>query len=352
MLKKACRFLPAIKQIRLSGEDIPLLQPVPHTFPELHFHRQGLLLYPCRLINENTAFPLWEKTEKRNGILIKIPDIAFQIGHLGEFHNLFSQFLYLGFYPVRFFRQKRGPKLFFEFLCFLFNPAQSLFLLLFRQHHLRSRINIHLIQLFHTALAEKVKASDGFHFLSPQLNTVRIFFREIKDINNSAPDGKLSRRIHLVILLIPHFSKLPGQLPLIQAAVRINMNHRSGYLLQKDLRRHQRSKGCDYRLGLSLYNFSERLHTFRHKLVAMDIRLIENKILRRIPGHFPVIKLIILKDLPGLQITESNDDFISKTIAESIGHMKLLGIHAACKSDTGSRFFQERLPFFKFRQFP
>lgn len=122
------------------------------------------------------------------------------------------------------------------------------------------------------------------------------------------------------------------------------MNHRGGNLLQRDLRRHQRSKGCDHGLRLSLYNFSERLHTFRHKLVAMDIRLIENKILRRIPGHFPVIKLIILKDLPGLQITESNDDFISKTIAESIGHMKLLGIHAACKADAGSRFFRSACP--------
>ena len=47
----------------------------------------------------------------------------------------------------------------------------------------------------------------------------------------------------------------------------------------------------------------------------MNIRLIKNKILGRINHHIFIIKLIILIDILGPAITESNDDFIFKTIA-------------------------------------
>ena len=311
-----------------------------------------MLLYPQRLINKNTGLPHREKLQERNRLLIKIPDIAFQVRNLGKLLHLLPQFFHLRPDPVGLLRLERLLQLPGKGLRFLLNFPKPFLLLLPGKHHFRRRINIHISQLLHTALAEQVKAADGLHFLPPQLDTVWIFLRQIKNINDPAPDGKLPRRVHLIIFFISHLRQAAGETALVQPAVAVNMDDRRRDFLQRHLGGHQRRKGGEHRQRLPLNNFTQRLHPIRHQLVPMDIRLVKNQILRRIQGHIPVIKLIILINFPRLQITESNDDFIPETIAESIRHMKLLGIHTSGKADTGPLLFQKRLTLFKFRQFP
>ena len=55
----------------------------------------------------------------------------------------------------------------------------------------------------------------GAAAVSPQLDSIRIFFRHIENINNSAANGKLSRFLYLRALFITHFHQLSGKLPLV-----------------------------------------------------------------------------------------------------------------------------------------
>ena len=64
--------------------------------------------------------------------------------------------------------------------------------------------------------------------------------------------------------------------------------------IEGKLRCHQAAEGGNYRSRLSLQNPAQRLNALLRKLVSMNIRLIENKIPRRINDGLPVIKPLIL----------------------------------------------------------
>ena len=66
----------------------------------------------------------------------------------------------------------------------------------------------------------EIKAADGLHFFPPQLHTVRILLREVKNVHNAAPDRKLPGTFHLGHLLISHVHQAAGKRLLLHQAPR------------------------------------------------------------------------------------------------------------------------------------
>ena len=211
---------------------------------------------------------------------------------------------------------------------YLFQPHANAF---FLQHELRGRKNGYALQVLYGTLAQNVKASDRLHLIPPELDPVRIFLRKIKNVNNPAPHGKLPRAVHLIILFVSHRHQPFGKPVLTNAAAPVNVND---ILLPvpNDLGRHQRRIGCDNSDRFPLHQPPKGLDPLSNQLVSMDIRLEKYKILCRIQHDISVIKLVFLKNLPGLQIIVSNDDLNAEAIAQTIDHMQFLGIHTARQS--------------------
>ena len=211
------------------------------------------------------------------------------------------------------------PGFFFQ----LFQPPADPLLL---QDKFRGRKDADAFQVLDGTLAEDVKAADGIHLIPPQLHPVRVLLRQVKNIHNAAPDGKLSRTFHLISLLIAHGHQALAQLRLVQGPslfhiddIRLPVPH--------GLRRHQRGIGGDNGDWLSLHQPAQYLHTLLHQLVAVDICLKKNQVLCRVQHDISVIKFIFLVYFLRFYVTVSNDDFNPKTIAQPIDHMQFLGVH-------------------------
>ena len=105
------------------------------------------------------------------------------------------------------------------FLQTLQPPLDSLLL----QHELRGRKHGHALQLLYGALAQHVEAAHGFHLIPPQLNTVRVLLRQIENIDDTAPDGKLARTLHLIAFFIAHGHQPAAKPFLLQGRPQIDL---------------------------------------------------------------------------------------------------------------------------------
>ena len=161
----------------------------------------------------------------------------------------------------------------------------------------------------------------------------------------------MSRSLHLVIFFISHPHQLLCQFPLINARLISYRNHISFQNVQRNLGSHQTIKSSHHCQGTPFHNPPQYFDPLFYQFVPVDIRLIKNEILRRIKHDIFIIKLIVLINFLRPKVTESNDDLIFKTIAQTIYHMQFLGIHAARQRRRCVRLFQKLCNLFEFPQF-
>ena len=121
---------------------------------------------------------------------------------------------------------------------------------------------------------------------------------------------------------------------------------------KRRLRHHQRGHRRYDRNRTFFEQRAQHTHPLPHQIAAGNIRLIKDQILARIHHRPAVVKPIFCTDFPRSFITESNDDFLCKTIAQSIYHMKLLGIIQPGKGNMPFSSVQKCFSLFKLRQFP
>ena len=190
------------------------------------------------------------------------------------------------------------PEDFFLFVCFFFKLTDALADLLFRQYKLCGRVDSDAFQLLNGTLAQDVEAADGLHLISPQFDTIGVFLRQIKDIHTAATDGELPRAFHLIGFLISHSHQSGCQFALVQTAAPLGAD--DVFLLPQYLRCHQCRIGGNNGDRLTLHDSAQGLDPLLHQLIAVDIRLEKDQVLRRIQHDISVIKAIFLVDLFGL----------------------------------------------------
>ena len=190
------------------------------------------------------------------------------------------------------------PENFLLFGGFLLQSGDSLADLLLRQHELRRRVDSDALQLLNGTLAQDVEAADGLHLISPQFDTIGVFLRQIKDIHNAATDGELPRAFHLIGFLISHSHQSGCQFALVQTAAPLGAD--DVFLLPQYLRCHQCRIGGDNGDRLTLHDSAQGLDPLLYQLIAVDIRLEKDQVLRRIQHDISVIKAVFLVDLFGL----------------------------------------------------
>ena len=193
--------------------------------------------------------------------------------------------------------------------------------LIFREDHLGGRIDIHAVQFLDGPLAEHIKTADGVHILPPQLDPVRILLRQIKYVHNTTADRKLSRRFHLISLFISQLYEFPRQFPLLNLACTVYVHNIFLYLFQGDPGLHQTVKRRHNGQRRALQQAPQHFPTLGHKLVAVNIRLEKDQILGRIHADIPVIKLIVLINLPHALIAVGDDQFIAKPFSQPEYHV-------------------------------
>ena len=166
-----------------------------------------------------------QKFRQRHRLLIKIADIALQIHLALQLCQLFPQFTYLRSDPVCLLRLHCIPELLFLFCRLRLQLFQSGANPVIIEHKLRRREYRNALQLLDRPLAQHIKASDRLHFISPKLDPVRIFLREIKDVDDTAPDGKLPGILYLIAFFIAKGHQLLCYRPLIQCTAACDIYH-------------------------------------------------------------------------------------------------------------------------------
>ncbi len=189
------------------------------------------------------------------------------------------------------------PENLFLFICFFFQFHNALADLVLGQHELRRRVDGDTLQFLDGTLAQNIETADGFHFVAPQLDTVRILLRQVKNVHNAATDGELSRALHLVSLLISHCHQPGCQFAFIQTAAPLGTD--DVLLLPQHLGCHQRRIGSDDGNGLPFHDSAQCLDPLLYQLITVDIRLEKDQILCRIQHDISVIKAVFLVDLFG-----------------------------------------------------
>ena len=247
------------------------------------------------------------------------------------------------------FRQKFIPKKLF-LLCALglkpFDAGANPFLL---QHEFRGRKHTDPLQVLNGSLAQHIKTADGFHLIPPQFNSIRILLSQVKNIQNTSPDRKLSGTFHLVAFLITHGHQTPACLFFPQSTSPVDFNH-VFVPVPHNLWCHQCRICGDDGYWFLLHQPAKSLDPLPNQLISMDIRLKKYQILGRVQYDIPVIKLIFFIKFFGFQIAVCHDHLDPKSFAQPIYHMQLLRVHTAGNGH-GSTFSNGSSDIVVIRQF-
>ena len=251
-------------------------------------------------------------------------DIAFQTGISLKFHGFFFVLFRQGPNSVSFLRLSCLSEFFFAFQSFFFDLPKTFPELIFCHDQLCGRIYGKRFQLLNGTLTLYVETADGVHFLAPKFYTIRIFFRQVKNIHNSAPHGKLSGKFHLRCFFISHGSQAQCQRLLIHQRRFVQRQHPFFYDRKRHLRCHKRSESGDNSNCTVFQQSAQHLHSFFYQLISVYIRLIKYQILPRIQQCISVIKPKFLTDFPCLQITVCDDQPMRIFSSHPINQMQLL----------------------------
>ena len=179
----------------------------------------------------------------------------------------------------------------------LLQPVQPLLDTRLRKDHLRRRINRNLLMPFNRTLTVHIKASNRIDFIIPKLNSVRAVIRQIVDIQNAAPDRKLSRPFHLYCPFKPHMDQSFHQILRVINAALSQTDDLLSQLFRRQKTVHQSINGRYHRHWFMLKQFLDDCQSLLNQGLTMYIRTIENNISGRIVKHIPVKKTVIFVDI-------------------------------------------------------
>ena len=204
---------------------------------------------------------------------------------------------------------------------------------------LTGRIDRYGRKLLNRPLALHIKAADGFHIISPQLDPVRVFLCQIENINDPATNAELPRCFHLIDILIAKLHELLCHLFFIQRAITAYRDHIIPENRKWNLRCKKTPEGRHHSKGSSLHHPAETPDPLLGKLISMDICLIKDHIPGWKAGRISVIKAVVLLQLLHPLVAEGHDQPAPESFRKAIYHMKLLGLHTACQSCIFPRLF-------------
>ena len=241
---------------------------------------------------------------------------------------------------------------FYDPLCIFLNLFHALFKLILFKDDLRCRIDADRFKLLKGSLGKNVKASYGLYLIAPKFYSERIFLCKVKDIYDISADRKLTRSFNLIISGVAHGNKLFTYLRFIDLSSFIYGKYVRLYNFRLYLRCHQGSKSRHHCYRSSLNEAPQAPDTLPCDLIAVDIRLIKDKILGRIHSNVPVVELIVLIDLFCPKIRIGHYYPVLKALTQPINEMELLRVHTASDLATGKRFLKIFTYFIKFLKFP
>ena len=341
-------FLHSAEQVRLPRQDVAVLQPVSHALPKLQLHCVSLFLKPGRLIQKNHRLSPGKIVQEGHRVLIEILEKTVQAVDSPSLFQPFQHLSRLDFDPVCLLRFHLIPQSLFVFLFFLFDPPDSRRDPVFCQHHLGSGINGDLIQLLHRALTLQIESPDGIHLRVPQLDPHRHLLCQRENVQNSAPNGKLSHSVHLGQTLITQSHQLFP--PFLQVQLLTGL-HRQRLIPQKVQGQemvHQAVQGGDHHAAFVFHQVAQHLKTLFHHKISVNIGAVKQQVLRRIqPGIWLKIPEIVI-DLLGLRPVSRDHQLPRRPLCRLIHEMNLLGIHAAAHLHRSLSRFQVTVQILKF----
>ena len=265
-----------------------------HAFPKFQLDRIQMFFPVQRFIQSNQQFVLRKQRKEADKLRTEIFHIAVQICHHAKFFHLLSELLGLHLHAVRLFQLVFLFQCLRCLFCLRFDRFQAIQLLLLCQDHFRRRIDRHCPQCFHRTLAEYIKPTDRLYLITPELNTIRIFFCQIINIDNTAANGKLPRFFYLISLFVAHLYELHRNRFFLHDAFRRDRDTVFLQHLQWQAGRKKRIH-CRYdRQRLLFQNPAIAADPFLCHLLSADIRLKENVILGRKQYGIFIKKGIIL----------------------------------------------------------
>ena len=282
-----------VDPVRLSGQQIALLQPMGHTFPELCGQQIGTLQNPVRLIEKDPGIPR-KIVEKRHGIRVKVGQILLRACKIQPAVQKRTDILCVLRYSGPLLGEHLLPEILLLALGLFPDCLLSPFHRLFGEKHLRRRINRHFFQILYGPLALHIETADGIDFIPPQFDTPRILLCQRKDVEDTAADGKLAAAFHLRFSLIAQAYQLPFHFFQIQFAVISQMNTVIQKCLQRKKLIHTAADAGYYGKTLSLQDGLNHADSLSGQKISADIRLIENQIFGRIIQNLRIIQAKIL----------------------------------------------------------
>ena len=291
-------YLPgAYKKIRLTGKKVSLFQAVFHTLPEFFFNRFALFCQTIGLIQNYQSILILKIIQESHCIFIKVSQKMLCRRKIVKFSQAVYCVFYCTFQPCCLFCKKSLPKLLYRRFLFLLNRFDPFFQRFLIQYQFRCGINSDLIQILHRALALCIKASNRINLIPPQLDPDRVFFCKRININDSSPEGKLSRCFRLGISLISHTGQPPFQLIHIHLAGAVEMQGVLLYYLKRKQVVHTASHTGDHCHTSVFQQGSNHFHSLFSKKVSVNICLKKNQILCRIIKYIPVVQTVIFVEL-------------------------------------------------------
>ena len=315
------------KQFRLSCQKVSLFQPVLHAFPELCLNGISLFCKPVSFIQKYQSVFCREIVQKSHGIFIKVSYKMLRSRKiLILLQTINSLFHHMG-KSGSFFRKKILPEFLYHGLLFFFYGLQAPFQNVLIQDHLCGRVYSNFFQIFYRSLTFRIKTADGINLIPPQFYPHRIIQGQREDINDAAPDRKLSRGLCLGSSFISHAQKLLPQFFQVYRAVVFKDQGMLSYNLQRKEIVHTPSHTGDHSHTFIFQEGSHSPHSFSCKKISMHICLEKDQILGRIKEDFLVIHPVVFIDFSCLQIILRNDQAIQIFFFYIIFHTTKKPIH-------------------------
>ena len=325
----------------MPRQHIALVRAALHTLAKFRFHRPCVLVHSVGLIQIDRRRSYRKQLQKVLCHRVKIMNIAFQRAELLPFQRLFFHLCDRRLKAVCFLRAICIPPALLERLLFLADPVQAVHESVVRQDHFRRGIDPDRLQLRDRPLTEHVEGPDGIHFVAPQLNSIGVLLRQLKDIQDIAADRELARLLHLVLLLIAQKDQPLRRLRERELASLSHLQDALFQHVQGHLRRHQRRERRDHGRRTPFHQAPQTLDPLCIQFSAPEVRLIKDQVFGRKEHDVSVIEAVCLLDFSGSLVAVRHDQAKSRCRRERllpgkcVDQMELLRLRAPLCQNTG-----------------
>ena len=180
---------------------------------------------------------------------------------------------------IRLIEEEQGP------LIEIIEEAHLLLLAGRTARTIRRRVDFHAVQGVDRALRLRVEGPDAVDLRVPELDANRILRGERVDVDNAAADRVLPHRVDLDHALVAEARQLRGERLHLHRHPRLDRQHGLREILPSEHPVHECVNAGDHDAAVVLHDVLQHLDALPGDERTLGIRLIEEKILRRVvPG--------------------------------------------------------------------